>query len=1717
MANNTYLQTIPSEEALFSVEEINGFLNSIADGGGRSNYTRTSTFPPEAGNITLQDFSGTHSSNWEDIALFAVATPETILPGVLLIYADDQNWALYNTFEASPGINWIVQYDRVFASEGTAPAVGSNISVYRSVAGVDLNEWLDFFTTTPSVTTNLTTFGDFTVSNSPGGTPLTYTPSGGTLTTDSLVDADFVTVAGNTMRLRILNVPTTLGVITQLTTLNVGALDINTVTGVTSAAINPSINAININFNSAANATAGETAIRAAIAAGDRGTSEDGTYQLLVHETAGGSGSFRFDNDSRTWSAGDSFRIRVFADGADHATATPLVDIIKSISGDDNSTAMSAFNSPDGTRVEYMSDVVGSLSDANYVLLSTTGQPDVIRTGIGGSFNNWALYGSDRFEIDFVTKPRSTGITSEIPLSIFIQPTEQIPLRIDIQSVVNGEIGELLGDLSRDFQFAITDEVSNQFSHLLDDGDQLIAGVSNSIDVTLNTADQTIASGSMIITGWDVANKIATAQFRSGVVSLADAIEGKLMSSADWSDQEHAYSMDTWRTQNALQTHPDYYYPMIDFGHDEDGRPRIPAEEALSRANVSVQTDYAGGSIDVYGNSHTQWDLSNLQNIQNAGTAQTTGYGGNNIIVQPTRYFGEVATGLGAQGYITSPSTPLRIDQLTPAIKLKVVLDKIANIAGATFEYPGDNDTDWVDTMLDDCYILPKSYEGLGIIHDGDNPDDGFNLEQSSVAIANINPDGRSANRGIVGNVYTFGATGAITRRFPATQPAYLANGSYTTQSNGSYNFTFSGNISQIADPGRNTASARRWVRMRATIKVNGEIVMMNEFDEVDTNNFGDFNTTDDSLGLFELTYKANLMEGDVVTAEIEKFRSRGAQTTSATITNVVWRTTETALEWEGLTINPGLQFGEQTADEVLQAIVQKFNLVIEGDRQVRNHYRIYQYNDWILAGDRVDWSERVDQGSMSFTPVLPEQEQTLVFSGAEDDDRLSKDAIERLDKRVYGSVVITDESDVTSGERTVGEGFAPLIVASPSTAGDVGKNITPDPQNGIPHLYEWDSTEPKAMATKLRIGFSKRINMGVFYYANATNDVAIQHFGQVRTLSNTSDNAFGQLSAIFGGTPNKRFDINFGSVDETYSDGTVMGAYDLLWSQSIDRLYSPTARKLTCQMRFTPEEYSNLIIDTVQQVDPRLRYRGVQVNDTIHLFGRDYLINKINGFNLSDPDLTEVELITFDNNLTTVFTAMRNRFVNDPGDLFTNLLGVRVVGQDGGVDIDDSLRVSLELSTDAGVTYTALDSQMYSLVGAAAQGSDPAETALLRARISSNTNYGVQASDRISDNVSTLTGVTLGTPVDAPDGGDVLVPITLTAQSSHIFNELILTWEVNALPTGTIAVTLNTAEASPTSVSNGTVATPRLVQSGRPGDTIQFRVELSEDDGHNLVTTGYGDNAGMIPGLTQASVRSFFGGLVILYTYDIPTTETMDFAITPTLNPTASSVVAPTAQRRTLTVNFREVDAGTPTNLMNVSLGRAQIVLSGEPGDQDYYDLVIGPDYRYRTPESVWSSAPVVVGTTTVANAGTSIQNGPGVILRIDFTIPTTNQTITVDVEGEDALSDDPTVATAFRTITYSPATGAANFTTSEGDLGSPITETFEGNENSIAASGHQFTIAPLEGFEYTDADDVTIVSATNIVGGTGGITRTLVGGSIVLTYSVAVDYRNYARRDTI
>ena len=191
-------------------------------------------------------------------------------------------------------------------------------------------------------------------------------------------------------------------------------------------------------------------------------------------------------------------------------------------------------------------------------------------------------------------------------------------------------------------------------------------------------------------------------------------------------------------------------------------------------------------------------------------------------------------------------------------------------------------------------------------------------------------------------------------------------------------------------------------------------------------------------------------------------------------------------------------------------------------------------------------------------------------------------------------------DSDIAQGEKKIGKLFAPLPINS----------INGGTQVIIPHLYTKDGADKKTFKFKPRLGY-KVDNQSVFGASN--NKIWVKDTGAATYFTSYSTLASVNALPTISSSLSLHYDATqWYPFHQNYKNGqTINGAFNEYWGRYIAELYDDEARLLTCNMKFNQTDLYTL-----------------RLNDKIWVKDAYYRINKISGFNLSEEDSVQVELL---------------------------------------------------------------------------------------------------------------------------------------------------------------------------------------------------------------------------------------------------------------------------------------------------------------------------------------------------------------------------------------------------------------------------------------------------------------------------------------------------------
>jgi len=330
---------------------------------------------------------------------------------------------------------------------------------------------------------------------------------------------------------------------------------------------------------------------------------------------------------------------------------------------------------------------------------------------------------------------------------------------------------------------------------------------------------------------------------------------------------------------------------------------------------------------------------------------------------------------------------------------------------------------------------------------------------------------------------------------------------------------------------------------------------------------------------------------------------------------------------------------------DVLSSIAKKFNLVFVPDPDVKNQIIIEPFSYYIGTGDVWDWTDKLsfDKG-FTVEPALNYIESSLIMTDMEDGD-YGNQQFKVLQNRIYGQLNQNNPTDFKSQEKKIETIFSPEILRQwdtddqPNNGGiliPLGINYAGSSntsENGDSEVTNWNYSGVK---TKPKL-------MWYLQGANVLNDYTVTGTSYNATYSATTYNVWigfsnGSSYLYQENVPIISHTMPIGMSDiyklnndsacllfnseqptnvdvPTYNVYTDNDSYGLFYSNRVDNLYNPNTRFINGNFYLKLNEYKNL-----------------KPNDLIKINDQYFIWNKINGYNLTDTELTQVELVQINN-----------------------------------------------------------------------------------------------------------------------------------------------------------------------------------------------------------------------------------------------------------------------------------------------------------------------------------------------------------------------------------------------------------------------------------------------------------------------------------------------------
>lgn len=328
---------------------------------------------------------------------------------------------------------------------------------------------------------------------------------------------------------------------------------------------------------------------------------------------------------------------------------------------------------------------------------------------------------------------------------------------------------------------------------------------------------------------------------------------------------------------------------------------------------------------------------------------------------------------------------------------------------------------------------------------------------------------------------------------------------------------------------------------------------------------------------------------------------------------------------------------------DILSSIAKKFNLLFIADPEVDNQIIIEPYDYYVGTGDVYDWTDKMsfDKG-FTVEPAQNFVESELILTDLEDGDQGNTE-FKNSNSRLYGYNIQPNPTQFKSTTKKIETTFSPQVIRkwnpnnNPNIAGDevgipLGINYAEQSQevttgNGtvIDWVYKGVKTKPKLF-----------YNLGNFSpFLNNPEDVfgltgVTTSYFRVSNSDGTTPSG-GLISPVISHTmPMGNPDLNkinndsicilFNSEEPTFIAGdsvslfdayTEQDTYNLFYENRVNNAFDKNTRMLSGNF--------DLKLSDIKNLKPQ---------DLIKINEQYFTWNKINSYNLTNPELTKVELI---------------------------------------------------------------------------------------------------------------------------------------------------------------------------------------------------------------------------------------------------------------------------------------------------------------------------------------------------------------------------------------------------------------------------------------------------------------------------------------------------------
>jgi hypothetical protein len=326
---------------------------------------------------------------------------------------------------------------------------------------------------------------------------------------------------------------------------------------------------------------------------------------------------------------------------------------------------------------------------------------------------------------------------------------------------------------------------------------------------------------------------------------------------------------------------------------------------------------------------------------------------------------------------------------------------------------------------------------------------------------------------------------------------------------------------------------------------------------------------------------------------------------------------------------------------DILSSIAKKFDLVFVPNPNNPRDIQVYPFDFYMGTGNIYDWTPNLswDKG-FTVEPALNYIESNLTLTDQEDGDEGNR-IFKIQNNRIYGQNIVYNPTDFKSQEKKIDTIFSPELIRvwDANINLPLGINYSASSEissydNQVRWIYKGVKSKPKLFywmgANNPFIDRSLEVfpysGSGYNTYSVKVEDSSTpsgnrQSFYKIPTISHTMPmGGLTDSQRITNGFDNDKLCILFNSEKptdtigvQTFNTYTENDIYNTFYNNRISNIYNPNTRFVS--------GYFNLKYSELQNLIP---------NDIIKINEQFFYVNKISDFNLTNRELTKVELIQY-------------------------------------------------------------------------------------------------------------------------------------------------------------------------------------------------------------------------------------------------------------------------------------------------------------------------------------------------------------------------------------------------------------------------------------------------------------------------------------------------------